>query len=214
VSGVSLNADALVEYEEALEYVGEKGAAPGSIELLVNAWSRRLQAYLGRQLKPQTEAGTTYRFRYDGSGYLSFQPFELADCESIVLGSDLPLGVQRTLLAQTAELAAEYRLEPRNKTKEGTWLWAALPEAASYLGRATARKLAQGSEVAVTGTWGASEVPASVKLACLIMVKNQWMSPEGYATRTVGELSIAEPLTSLPPDVVELLEDVHRKTYG
>lgn len=192
------------------------------LQLLITSCSRAIRRYTGRQLKP-AEAGVAKKFRYDGSGFLTLAPYELSAVTSIVLYSDLPTSSQRTLAAQSATVEAEYRLEPRNATLEGTYLWLVLPEVGQF-GELVVELLPtrrrRAHEVTVTGNWGANIVPPDVELACLIAVSDGYRNPEGFAQRGLGEMQFMETTESepgsrsLPAEARALLGPYRRQVYG
>lgn len=195
---ITASADALTTVENARAYVGRPDDFTPEltlrVQLLINAYSAAIRRYTARQFLP-LQAGLARRYRYDGAGYLSLSPSEATAVTSVVLGTDLPVASQRTLVAQSASVESEYRLEPRQKTYEGTYLWLVLPE----LGRfnrtapvATVGREMRGYEVTVTGNWGAGVVPSDVELACLIAVANAFRNPEKFGSRSLGALSFAE----------------------
>lgn len=180
-----LSADALCTVDEAQSYLGDPGADTTVLELVVNGKSRAIQRYCRREFCPKT-AAEARSFSYDGSGILSLSPYELRAATTITVnGSEI----------QTTG----YRVEPRGKTPEGTYLWLLLP--AYGPGRSTPSIAVDlpptefGHEVIVTGDWGAfddhTDVPGDVKLACLIAVAQGWRNPEGFQGRSLGELDIA-----------------------
>lgn len=207
---MALSASALVTLDEARLWVhgsADDDSQDQLLELLIESYSSAIARYTGRELLPKTPALdtdpiVTRTFRYAGSGVLDFVRFELRPLNlgSIVLYSDLPSGSQRTLSAGSSTEEAEYRLEPREQTPEGTYLRLILPEL-----DVPASRRAKGVEVSVSGRWGAGTVPADVKLACLIAVRNAARNPEGFASRSLGELTFSEG--PAPPESLSLPRD-------
>lgn len=188
-----LNADALTSWDNALTFLARTDVEGADLvddenflALLINAASTAIARYTGRQFAP-TETAAPKLFRYDGGGVLRLRPYEARSVSSIVLGTDLPVTSQRTLLAQTATQAAEYRLEPRQKTLLGTYTWLVLPTV-----RLSESGEQLGSQVTVVGDWGVGSVPADVEFACLRAVAHWYRNPEGFLARRLGELDVAD----------------------
>jgi hypothetical protein len=196
------------------------------LQILINSYSRAIRRFTGRQFKP-VETGLARKYRYDGGGYLSLASSEATVVTSVVLHTDLPSASWRTLAVQSATVESEYRLEPRQKTLESTYLWLTLPE----LGRFSpiganpdpnGLREARGFEVTVTGNWGAGVVPGDVEHACLISVANGYRNPESFASRGLGALQFTEGLevtsdesgASLPRDARSLLYPYRRGAYS
>jgi hypothetical protein len=208
--------------------LGSQTDADDQLELLINAYSKAIRNYTLREFVPKTPAAdssqpVTRLFRYDGEGSMTLAPYELRSLGGsgyggtggIVLYSDLPSGSQQTLQAQAGAIQSQYRLGPRNGTTEGTYLWMELPRLrgqgstglTGYAGVPGGHfvegfplpPLYYEIEVAVTGYWGAGTVPADVELACLVSVANGFRNPEGFGSRALGDISIAE-IPDLPGD--------------
>lgn len=189
----TLNTDALTSWDNALTFLaradieGEDQVEDENfLTLLINAASTAIARYTGRQFTP-AETAETKLFRYDGGGVLRLRPYEARAVSSVVMFTDLPTSSQRTLLAQTATQAAEYRLEPREKTTLATYTWMTLPtvhlsEADQHLG----------SQVSIVGDWGIGSVPADVEFACLRTVAHWYRNPEGFLSRNLGELTMSD----------------------
>lgn len=181
----------------------------------IASFSRAVAAYTRREWRPRS-TDVTRRFWYPGVGMVRLAPYDLRTLTSVTMFTDLPTASQRLLVAGTSTVEGEYRLSPAGQTAEGTYrairVGASLcvPSAYPSLG---------GFEVAVRGDWGIcatlADVPEDVRLACLIAVKVDYVNPEGFAARAIGELSITEALepqadldagvTSLPPEARALL---------
>src|SRR5437879_1514251 len=98
------------------------------IQILINSYSSQIRRYAGRQFKP-VEAGVAKKYRYEGSGLLSLSPWELnGEPTAITLYTDYPETGWVVLDEQAAAVESQYRLEPRQRTLEGTYLWLSLPE--------------------------------------------------------------------------------------
>lgn len=183
------------------------------IEDLINAVSAAIASYCDRQFTPERTGplltdplapASAKEFEYSYSGYLSFAPWEPRSISEVRLGSELPDAEHRILVAPPAA-ASEYRPRPSQKTKLGTYLWLALPER-GYL-RSQAVNTSFGTQVRVTGEWGALTVPGDVEFICKAEVARSFRNPEGYSSRRVGGVEI-----SLPPEGggILLSEDAER----
>lgn len=119
------------------------------------------------------------RFRYNGSGALDLEPFDLRELVSVTLYTDLDVAEQDVLESSS------YRLSPVGGTPAGTWLALALPvpaiEEAAY---------GFGWEATILGRWGMLEVPGSVKLAAKIWVDNIVKNPAQAASETMNGYSV------------------------
>jgi len=175
---ITLNTDALTSIETVellLDRTGTQGTSAEEGEddellaFFINAFSDAAHAYSGRQWKP-TETNTTKRFVYDGSGRLSLAPYEASAVTSVVAYTDRPVADQLTLTVQD-----EYLLEPRQRTPQGTYLAIKLPAV-----------LREGTEVSVTGNWGAGSVPSDVEYAVAAEAANAYMRASQRAPRGVA----------------------------
>jgi hypothetical protein len=213
------NGDDLTTVAKAASYIGDTNANTTRLQLLISAYSRAIRRYTDRQFMP-VETAVAKKFRYDGAGILNLPSTELQSVTSIVLYTDLPTAQQVTLAAADTVSEADYRLEPRNKTLESTYLWLTLPRRtwfpiySSNTPSPSDKKLA---EVTITGTWGAGSTPGDVELACLIAVDNAYRSPGGFSTETMGGFTLSEvvdpssgPGRSLPIDARALLGPYRR----
>ncbi len=205
---MALAADALTTLDAARRWVGEPDAEAESLEPLINSFSRAVQRYAGRQFKPR-ETAVAKKFRYDGSGVLRLdaanRPTELVSVTSIVLFSDLPASYQKTLSAGDASYEADYRLEPRGATSEGTYTWLVLPKVTSFPALTSSESPIDPStreaQVTITGTWGADSVPADIEIAVLREISNVFRNRGGYDSQSLGDLTISElaGAGALPP---------------
>lgn len=218
---MALEAHALTTLDRAKKYLGRFGIVDAVedelVELDINGYSRACIEFTSRQFKPVENAGTVKKFRYNGLGLLDFAVLS-TEAQAVTLvryGTD---GTAPTPIAWTAD---DFRLEPRNKTKDGTYLYMNLPRLARGAFPANAPGLFD-REVEVTGTWGMAAVPSDVELACLIAVANAWRNPEGFESRDLGGGVVIEDLDteetspgvqlSLPPDSRNLLQPYVRMT--
>lgn len=175
------------------------------LEDLVDAFSLAVINYVRRQFMP-TETAVTKRFSYNGGGILDLtviddMPHELTAVTQVVLFSDLPVAYQVPLANGDASSEADYRLNPRNKTRELTYTWLMLPQqtglAPSVPSPSSTMHLAGDQkeyEVAITGNWGAGVVPSIVERVVLREIANAYRNPEGFQQRSMGEFSVSEPL--------------------
>lgn len=241
IPGANLIAEALVTVTDMRFFLDRTGLTSDLDEVrwledLINAYSLAIAKFCNRQFTPERDASAasparralksdplltaqTKKFRYDGDGYLDFSPYEPRTVTSVVFGTDLPTSSQVTLFAGDTTREAEYRLEPPQKTTEGTFLWAVLPRydktrrggwygwsgwpsapssgvVPGYLG---------GLGVTVTGDWGAADgqIPNDVAHACKIQVGDAFRNPESYTQRAAGGIDITEDTSpgSLSPAV-------------
>lgn len=188
-----LGSDALTSWDNALTFLARTDVAGEALvddenflALLINAASAAIARYTGRQFLP-VENGEKKLFRYDGGGVLRLRPYEARSVSSVVMFTDMPVSSHRTLLAQTPTQMAEYRLEPREKTTLDTYTWMALPTV--HLPESDQHF---GIQVAVTGDWGIGSVPSDVEFACLRTVAHWYRNPEGFLSRNLGELGMAD----------------------
>jgi hypothetical protein len=192
-----------VSLADAREYVlGDvtDGSQDRKLVRHILAFSQAVITYTGREWLPVTTAATR-RFRYLGYGLLSLAPYDLRAVTAIVAYSDWPTSYQVTLAAGTTTVAGDYRLRPFGADpRTGTYRWIELNTtpysvAPPYLGMALwpyDRHENRGFEIAVTGDWGIGSVPPDVKEAVLIAIDNAVSNPEGAATRTFGDQTVAE----------------------
>jgi hypothetical protein len=182
--------DALTDVESLRAWLGEEDAPEAALIDAINGVSRQIRQYLGRQLVP-LEEDVTKRFVYDGGGILDLLETELRSAApTITLYSDMPTSEQVVLSAADASSEAEYRLEPRGGTPEGTYLWVVLPRlqpktvtTSSYAVDREDKLI----EVSITGDWGAGVVPGDVKLAANIAAADAFRNPEGVEQRQLGQ---------------------------
>jgi hypothetical protein len=193
---VALIAEALTSVEEAERFLRRRnvlGVDFDEIESLVNGLSSAFALHCSRQFTPERNGplqsdtllvAQTKKFRYDGGGYLSLSPYEIRTVTSITIDSDLP--TPRVLAAGSGSVESEYRLEPRQKTLLGTYLWLDLPyhEARRH-----------GREISVLGDWGAAagKVPYALELALWITLANTYENPGDFASRDLGGMTVVEP---------------------
>jgi hypothetical protein len=195
-----LNPDALTTLDTAELYLARTGGTgPAETEddaliaLYVNAASAAAQAYIERTLAPQ-EAAVTKRYRYEGGGFLNLEPWELRTVTGMTLYSDLPTTSQVALTAQSGTVESQWRLEPRQGSRLGTYMYVSLPrlaprgigwggqerEVLGFTGASTVAGEIAGYEVAITGDWGAPYIPGDVELAVLVAVDNWYQNPAGF----------------------------------
>lgn len=192
-----LQTDALCSVEEARLWIYRETtevAADDLLPILINGVSDAVCGYTGRQFIPAEDAADKV-FRYDGSGYLSLSPYEARAVTAVVLYSDLAAASWLTLTNQSASQEAEWRAEPRHRSRAGTFLWLTLPEVGEFaavnaddLGIRRAR----GHQVTVTGDWGIGSVPGDVRLATLITVSHWYRNPEAFQSRNFAGEGIVD----------------------
>ena len=173
-------------------WLGDAGADQAECEIALNGVSRSIRWFTGRQFKPKQDAATK-KFAYDGNGVLELTDTELRVLTSITLYTDLPASEQLVLAAATGTSEADFRLEPRGGTEEGTFLYLALPyldpKSLSETGFAPDGDIKL-IEATVVGDWGTDVVPGDVELACLTAAADIYRSPEGADERRLGPLSL------------------------
>lgn len=179
------------------------------LEESINAYSNAIRLYCDREFKPPVspDADVTRRFRYKGGGYLDLAPYEL---RSLAVADPVKWGTDTATPITWA--AADFRLEPRNGTLDGTYLWLALPRLARSGGYPSVLTSGYDREVTIAGRWGMLKVPPDVKRACRIAVANGYRNREGFASRTLGGFTVTEesggaegPGQNLPVDARGLL---------
>jgi hypothetical protein len=193
------------------------------LQLLINAYSRQIRLYTGRQFVPG-EDGAAKKFRYEGSGNLSLSPWELRSVTSVTLYTDLPQTGWHPLLEQAVDVESEFRLEPRQQTIDGTYLWMVLPLIGMYsplVPEPLITRRDRGHQVTVVGDWGVGSVPGDVELACMIAVANAHRNPAAFQSMATGGIQFTEPIEAgdsagmaLPKDARALLSAYKRTAYG
>jgi hypothetical protein len=190
---------------------------------IINGYSTAIHRYTEREFLPVTPAlnsdqPVARRFRYDGSGILSLTD-PISDLRSlggtgyggiggITMFSDRPTAYQYQTVAGTTTVEGEYRLEPRSKTEEGTYLWLELPTIERSRPRTALISTSDDAqvfsapsrlndEVTITGYWGIGYVPADVEQALLICCEVEWRK---QAARARGQVPPIEAETGLPSD--------------
>ncbi len=214
---MGLNANALTTVQAARGRLNDDDADLDKLEGLINGYSLAVKKYTRREFvptfpDPDTDPAQPRSFFYDGGGYLDLVRYELRTVTSIVMYSDLrPVSSQTILSAGDANTECGWRLEPRPGTDEDTYLALALPIRDVPYGRRN-----YGIEVTVTGHWGVGYVPGDVEMATLTAVADAWRNPEGFATRSLGELTFSEQADeeggSLPQASRDLLIPYRRST--
>lgn len=174
------------------------------LSTLINGASSAVENELDRKLRP-LETAVARRFRYDGSGFLDFAPYELRNLTSLVVYTDLPTASQWTLLAQTATVESEYRLEPRQRSLLGTYDHAVIPR----LNRAYVPNGEH--EATVTGDWGVTTVPGDIQWVVLEIVRLSYPQP----LPAPDELGGPGPgLNWIPRQLMDVLGRYRRVTVG
>lgn len=222
------SADALTTIENVKLLLSSSKQDPNmddKLQLLINSYSRAIRLYTSRQFLP-VETAISKKFRYEGNGYLNLPNTEVTAVTSMTLYTDLPQTSWVVLAGQNATTEAQFRLEPRNGTLEGTYLWLTLPEIGMFsplVPEPIVTRRARASEITVLGNWGAGVVPGDVEHACMMSVANAYRNPEGFAARSLAGFSfsemaesqvLAETGLSLPRDARALLAPYKRPSYG
>jgi hypothetical protein len=226
---VTLSPDSLIQDLSVVRsYLGEDDAPAKKLEPIVEAISKAIVVHTQRQFWPDprndVDPPVAKLFRYDGMGYLSLAPYELRELEpgGVQMYTDYAEGSWYTVPDQTADQEAQYRLEPRNGTPEGTYTWMAMQETLEYGATTTVmtgmttvmRRIERGVQATLTGRWGMTEPPPEAILACLITVDALWKNPEAYASRTLGFSLTTQPFTSLPLEAQAMLAGLKRRRVG
>src|SRR5262245_50710509 len=189
-----ISATALTTILAAREYVlrdATDDSQDGKLKTLIDSYSVSIYRYTGRQWHPEGTSSTK-RFSYDGSGFLSLEPYELRTVGTVTMWADQPTADQQILDPGSSTERAEFYLGPAGGTTEGTYTFIDIPTVYCPPRR--------GVTVSVSGTWGISSIPADVELACLVAVKAAYVNPEGFSARSLGELTFTEELTAAPSD--------------
>lgn len=225
---MALNADALTSVESCRRTLRLKaGVDTNELEDAINAYSRAGRHFTGREFAPRTPANDADSdveriLPWNGEGSVSLEPYEARSISAV----RLHVGLSSPVAVPTSD----WRGGPRSRTDEGTFLWLAIYDFAELdvPTPVSPQRLPPGSyDVGVVGRWGAgprygetgSMVPPDVELACRIAVANAYRNPEGFASRTIGELDVTEetvpldeahPGLSLPRDSRNLLRPYQR----
>jgi hypothetical protein len=200
-----LNPNALTSLHRARSYVlgsATQDSADDELVFLINWASEAIENYTKREFVPTNAldendapvAAATRKFDYAGGGFLNLSPYELRNVTSITLYSDLTT-------TQELVAATDYRLEPRGRTEQGTYLAVELIPGSRWH-----TTYDFGYEVEIVGDWGMASVPADVEGACLIMIKDLRMNPGAFGSYNVGPVQVSErdtvftvPVGSVPP---------------
>lgn len=169
----------------------------------INAFSLAVINYVRRQFLPIEDAATK-KFAYAGDGILDLtvcddMPYELRSVTAITLYSDLPASYQLVLSNGDASNEADYRLNPRNKTREGTYTWLVLPKPgglppSASTSRTPLSPILKEFEISITGNWAAGVVPSIVEKVVLREIANDFRNPEGFQSRQLGDFGVSEPV--------------------
>jgi hypothetical protein len=199
-----LNPNALTSLHRTRSYVlgsASQDSADDELIFLINWASEAIENYTKREFVPtpalidgDPNPAATRKFDYAGGGFLNLSPYELRNVDTINLYSDLTT-------SQELVAATDYRLEPRGRTEQGTYLAVELIPGSRWH-----TSYDFGYEVEITGDWGMETVPADVEGACLIMIKDLRMNPGAFGSYNVGPVQVSErdtmftvPVGSVPP---------------
>jgi hypothetical protein len=155
------------------------------LDVLIDAYSEAVSDYTERQFTPTDDV--TYDFRSAGGGTIDLRPYELRALTGVSYYTDTT--------TPTALGTDEWRAEPRQRTKWGTYLWLAgfpVGRGAWPSGAYTWNDI----QVSVTGDWGMETVPATVKLAVAACVDNFFRNSAGAQSQALGALSFSEATQS------------------
>jgi hypothetical protein len=177
---------------EVKAWLNDPEASSDLISILIPSASEAVEDYCGREFTPTENQERT--LFYNGSGVLSLAPSELRALDSIAWSAEGGLAP-----VWNAWDVRHYGL--RGRTKQGTYLWLALPR----LRVPTFDPLpgpAVGWNVRITGDWGCAEVPAAVKTATLIVIRDQMQNPGGGAVQDeVGGVTYSESEGGVSPHI-------------
>lgn len=197
-----LNDNALVTINQARLHVLRNDSIAtqdDKLTMYINLASDIIQDWCDREFTP-TDA-ITRKFDYDGDGWLPLSPYEIRTVTLLTFYGD-------TATPQTFT-ATDYRLEPRNANRWGTYtgvnlLWPSI-------------RGQFGTEVEITANWGMAAVPGAAQIACLVYVEDLFRNPGGFSTMTAGAYTVTEDLSGgypaggLPPRAQKLLEIFRRE---
>lgn len=217
----TLNWDALVSPTEAAAYIGipvPAAASQDEINLyrLINATSRAIRRWCERQFTPERGTGGTYDPRalstdplvlghrrtidYDGNSIVKMRPYEPRAITTVDLLAAGSGNATPTVLSTDLDWVAM----PRDKTDDGTWLYLSIRDIgnssigelfAGVSDRVPTRGFPNwpgGYALRITGDWGMIAPPDDVVEAALVTIDEEWTNPEGYQTRSSGEISASE----------------------
>lgn len=216
----TLTAEALITVAQARLWITRtttNTAFDDLLPALINGASDAIAGYTQRQFFAE-DSPASKAYRYEGDGFLDLAPYEATAITQVVIGTDLPASSQRTLTNHSADTEAEWRAEPRQKTRFGTYEWMVLPEFGPFTRYGSTDDLGvrqtRGYEVTVTGSWGMAEVPWTAKLACLITVSHWFRNPESFGSRDFGADTVAESFGAVeewaPPAALGFIEKLRR----
>lgn len=204
VEASTLDDTALTTLSRARMHVLRNVTQTDQDELLafyINASSQAIVNYINREPKPTDSATRT--LNYDGEGVLSLDPWEIRTVDSVTVLAE------GTTVPQTITTSG-FRLEPAQRTREGTYLSLRLPDSyACYWD-------GWGHEVTIVGDWGMEAVPKDIEMACLVAVADAFRNPGSFTSySTAGGFTAGEPLAgpagSLPIGARRLLYPYRRQ---
>jgi hypothetical protein len=210
VLGTLLAPGALTTLSTARAWVLRDAKQEGQDEmlaLLINAASAATVNFTSREFKP-TDSETRV-LNYDGEGVCSLSPWELRSVDEITIVADGQT-VAQTLTDRF------YKLEPAQKTPDGTYLNIGFADASWWPMLAANQSFWRfpmfdgGYQITVTGDWGMEAVPADVEMAVLVTVDDGFRNPGSVTSFAQGGGFVAgEPLSgpigSLPIGARRLL---------
>jgi hypothetical protein len=187
-----LSARALVNLQEVRRYVyrdENDGSRDDILVDAVNMVSDAIWDYCRREFLATATAGVRV-FQIAAAGWIDFSPYDLRTLTSIVRYTDREVGLQQTLTSD------QYRLQPAGKTPAGTYLHVQVP-----VPTLPETEPGFGWQATITGDWGMSKTPETVKLACLQWVENICKNPGSWASQTMSGFIIvpAQDFTTPTP---------------
>jgi hypothetical protein len=201
-----LNANALITTDYAERFLARTGGQGADQDEadddtflidLINGYSSAIEDYTERQFVP--ESGTVTKvFAYTGTPYVSLAPYEARTVSAI---NHVTVGTAPVTTPLTLD---DYVLEPRQRTKEGTYLWL-------YVGRRSSSYAWAAPSVSVTGEWGMATIPEPVKVACASEVKRAYDFSGAAPSPDFAGVEFQFSF-NLSPDARFLLQPYRRRT--
>lgn len=214
-----LNANALTTIENARLWClrdSTDDSKDDLFTLLINSVSRRVARHCAREFFPTDD--DTRLFAYDGSTYLNLAPYDLRAITAITV---TPAGGSAvTLDPDNPDSGTLYKMNPRNKTDEGTYLWLSLPVFRNPGAFPEHSRVGLMSEASITGDWGMEELPADLEEAVLITIEDEYLNPAAAQRVQVGpnQIDPVQPSedeeSPFPRKAMLILEAIRRSEFA
>jgi hypothetical protein len=199
---------ALTTVDAFLDYINEpadqNGKKADRAQRLINSYSAAVNRYTKRQWQP-LEDGTDKVFAYSGNGYLSLAPFEAREIYTVTLYTDLADASWLVMPARSSTQESQWRVNPRQRSQEGTYWWLTMPELGPYHPYydepiTTLNRRNLGYEATVNGDWGVdfADIPDDVQLALWEACANAWTNPGANRTRQLGPVTTTDYESFVP----------------